>query len=47
VGKRCQLSKLERVMGKKPCTTFIQQKQQLTNLCAQKMGKKVWVGFVG
>lgn len=34
-------------MGKKPYTTFIQQKQQLTKLCAQKMGKKVWVECVG
>lgn len=38
---------LERVKGKKPYTTFIQQKQQLTKFCAQKMSKKVWVGFVG
>ncbi len=38
---------LERVMGKKPYTKFIQQKQQLTKLCAQKMGKKVWVECVG
>ena len=38
---------LERVKGKKPYTTFIQQKQQLTKLCAQKMGKKVWVECVG
>ena len=38
---------LERVKGKKPYTKFIQQKQQLTKLCAQKMGKKVWVECVG
>lgn len=38
---------LERVKGKKPYATFIQQKQQLTNFVAQKMGKKLWVGFVG
>ena len=38
---------VERVKGKKPYTKFIQQKQQLTKLCAQKMGKKVWVECVG
>ena len=38
---------VERVKGKKPYTKFIQQKQQLTKFSAQKMGKKVWVGFVG
>ena len=38
---------LERAMGKKSASLAFHTKQQLTRLAAQKLGKKVWVRFVG